>query len=283
MKFSDISFPHPILGVSDTISGIVGFLKDPGIESYKDNYKIKIECLHDNADLSRLILEKQAEYFCEVNCSSTLYREIFKSDSNSIEFEISKKQVKGKVEFICLLVSKKNISNYVNSCAHIDYEGYTFNIDKGDILAFFGAYSFNADIKYERLKAVSEILTVIENSDVDYANIVLDNPKIEVQLPTAEYELFAGKYSHEEKYIPIFHSSIVLPSLLTALYNLKLHKEQFWAKAIAYRLENEKEFANLSIEEPENIPEIAQKLLGNPINRLMVGIDNIELINENDT
>jgi len=42
-----------------------------------------------------------------------------------------------------------------------------------------------------------------------------------------------------------------------------------WAKVIDYRLRNEKQFASLSINENEDIPEIAQKLLGNPFKRLI--------------
>ncbi|MDE0472088.1 MAG: hypothetical protein OXH57_09120, partial [Ekhidna sp.] len=72
-------------------------------------------------------------------------------------------------------------------------------------------------------------------------------------------------------------SSIVLNALLIALYNIKKHEDKFWAEAIMYRIKNEKNtFQNLSIDDPVNVPEIAQQLLGNPISRLLTGIDNLE-------
>lgn len=67
----------------------------------------------------------------------------------------------------------------------------------------------------------------------------------------------------------------MLNALLVALYNLKSYEDKFWAKAISYRL-NEKEFENLDIKEIEYIPEIAQRLLGNPLSRLLDGLDNLE-------
>lgn len=279
MKFNDISFPHPVLGISDCISGTIDFTDE--VLSNKDSYRIKFELVQNNEELNRLLSEKKAEYFCEVTCTSTLYRNVYTSPERIITFELPKRQVKGKVEFTCLLVSKCNIPGYVNVDAHSDYSGFTFDIDAGDVLAVFGKYSFNADIKYERLKAVSEILTVIPTDEFDVTNINLDSSKIEVQMPENDYEKFAGSYSGDEKYIPIFHSSIVLNALLVALYNLNNYTDKFWAMAILYRL-NEKEFENLDIKESENIPEIAQKLLGNPLNRLLAGIDNLEEHYEND-
>ena len=153
---------------------------------------------------------------------------------------------------------------------------FDFDIEKGDVLAVFGKSSFNADIIYERLKAVSQILVVKPTKDFDIVNVNLDEPKITVEIPEEDYENFASNYS-DEKYIPIIHSSIVLNSLLVALYNIEKYKDKFWAEAIMYRIENEKDtFQNLGIDEPENVPEIAQRLLGNPTSRLFAGLDNLE-------
>ena len=275
MKFNNISFPHPVLGIADSIQGDIDFTDE--VISEKGAYKIKFELTQNNNDINRLLNEDKAEYFCEVTCTNTLFRETFTSSNNSILFELPKKKVKGKVEFTCLLISKIAIPNYTNTDAHSDYSGFDFDIDKGDVLAVFGKSSFNADIRYERLKAVSQILVVKPTKDFDVVNVNLEEPKITVEIPEEDYENFAGNYSDDEKYIPVFHSSFVLNALLVALYNIKKHQERFWAEAIMYRIENEKEtFQNLSIDEPINVPEIAQRLLGNPLRRLLTGIDNLE-------
>ena len=140
------------------------------------------------------------------------------------------------------------------------------------MLAFFGKFDFDADIKYEKLKAVSSFMEVVENKDPNttYTNVDLSKSKIEIQLPTEDYKIFANdSISKEPKFVPIFHSSIVLNALMMALYNIGSHKDSLWAKVIYYRLKMEKQFESLSIEENENIPEIAQRLLGNPFRRLI--------------
>lgn len=272
MKFNDVSFPHPVLGLGDGIKSKIGLIPVPDIISGVDVYSITVNCDHDNEDLSGFVNSNEAEFLCEATCSNTLYREIFTGNKSEIKFEIPKKQVKGKVSFTCVLVAKTPIINYQNSNSHQDYNGYSFEIDKGDVLAFFGEFSFNADINYEKLKAVSSFMEVVENKDQNsiYTNVDLNKSKIEVQLPSEDYKLFASdSISKEQKFVPVFHSSIVLNALLTALYNLESHKESLWAKVIDYRLKNEKQFENISVEDKENIPEIAQRLLGNPFRRLI--------------
>jgi hypothetical protein len=287
MNFNSASFPHPILSIfSDDVKSNIGLNPNPEIISNIDAYSVTANYEHDNEDLMKLVNSDFAEYFCEVTCSNTLYRESKTSKKNEIKLEIPKKYVKGKVEFTCTLIAKKPISNYQNSKSHPDYNGYNFEIEVGDILAFFGEFSFNADIKYEKLKAVSSFMEVVKNDDENavYTNIDLSKSKIEVQLPSIDYELFANdSISKEQKFAPIFHSSIVLNTLLIALYNFVSYKDTFWAKAIDYRLKNEKQFENISIEETESVPEIAQRLLGNPISRLISGLQVIaETPNQNE-
>lgn len=283
MKFNDVTFPHPVHGIGDAISGNTGFTKEPEINISNDSYRITIECNLENEELKTLKRESKVEFLCDVTCTNTIYRTNFVSDTSKIEIEIPKKQVRGKVEFACLLVAKENLSNYSNSKAHSDYNGYTFDLDKGDVLAFFGEFKFDADIKYEKLKAVSSFMEVVENESITFINVDLKQPKIEVQLPTNDYNAYKNDtISQEVKFAPIFHSSIVLNALLIALYNFEEHNEYLWAKAIDYRLKNEEPFkSSLSIDEKENIPEIAQRLLGNPFSRLLSGLNIIvDSVNE---
>lgn len=281
MKFNDVSFPHPVLGIGDAVRSKISF-PEPEIISGTDSYSIKVYCLHNNSDLTKLINEGQAEFYCEATCTNTLFREIYRSDSGEIKFEIPKKHVKGRVSFTCALAAKTQIANYQNEKSHPDYYGYSFELEEGDILAFFGAFSFNADINYEKLKAVSSFMEVVENKDdkAEVSNVDLNKSKIEVQLPSEDYKIFSNEnISKELDFAPIFHSSIVLNALLIALYNIDNYKGKLWNDAIRYRLEMDSQFKGLSIEDKEKIPEIAQRLLGNPFCRLISGLNKIALSN----
>jgi hypothetical protein len=282
MNFNNVSFPHPVLGVADDISSEINLV--PEISSDKDDYIIVVDCKQNNTDLDQLLDEEKAEFICEGTCSNTLFREIVKSNSPKIEFKIPRKQVKGKVGFVCLLVSKYDIVSYSNADSHSDYAEYDFDIDEGEVLAYFGEFSFNADIRYEKLKAVSSFMDVDSKEDLSYTNIDLKKNKIEVQLPEEDFNVFSSDAIGKEPMLaPVFHASIVVNALLVALYNFEEHKDEYqWAKVIDYRMQHEEQFETLPIAERENIPEIAQRLLGNPFKRLLNGLEIILDSTENE-
>jgi hypothetical protein len=284
MNFNNISFPHPVLGVANDISSEIKMIdsNDISINPSNHSYEIKVKFTFEDEILKQMVQDGKAEFVCEATCSNTLYREIIRSNKPKIEFEILRKQVKGRVEFVCLLVASENIESYTNTNFHSDYNGFSFEIEEGEVLAYFGDFSFNADIKYEKLKAVSSFMEIVPTEEFKYTNVDLKNPKILIKLPLETYNIFQSDFiSQEVKFAPVFHSSIVLNALLTALYNFDEHKDYLWAKVIEYRLKNEKQFKDVNFDEKENIPEIAQMLLGNPFERLLEGL-NVIVESENE-
>jgi hypothetical protein len=125
-------------------------------------------------------------------------------------------------------------------------------------------------------------MEIVPNEELTYTHVDLKKNKIEIQLPIETYKLYQSDFiSQEVKFAPVFHSSIVLNALLTALYNFEEHKDYLWAKVIDYRLKNEKQFKDMNFDEKENVPEIAQMLLGNPFKRLLEGL-NVIVESENE-
>ncbi|MDD4438807.1 MAG: hypothetical protein PHS04_12340 [Tissierellia bacterium] len=284
MNFNNISFPHPVLGVANEVSSEIKMIdtEDVSINPNNHNYEVKVKYTFDDEVLKQMVEDGKAEFICEATCSNTLYREIIRSEKPKIAFEIPRKQVKGRVEFVCLLVAKENIESYSNANFHSDYNGFSFEIEQGEVLAYFGDFSFNADIKYEKLKAVSSFMEIVPNEELTYTHVDFKKNKIEIQLPMETYKLYQSDFiSQEVKFAPVFHSSIVLNALLTALYNFEEHKDYLWAKVIDYRLKNEKQFKDMNFDEKENVPEIAQMLLGNPFRRLLEGL-NVIVESENE-
>jgi len=114
MKFNNISLPHPVLGVANSINSRVGYKK---IEHSSDNdrYFFDFEMEQNNADLTTLLDEGKAEYYCELICTNTLLRNAYTSSTNRMQFELQRKQVKGKVKLTFLLVSKCAITDYDNA------------------------------------------------------------------------------------------------------------------------------------------------------------------------
>lgn len=278
MKFNEFSFPHPVLLNQSDYFINPNLAIEFKLQDNNNSFLIIIEYSHNNKGIDKLIEANNAEYFCEITCSATLFREIRTSSSHIVEFHISKSKVRGRVELFLAIIASNDIKNYSNSDFNPEYfENITFDLEKGDVLAYFGKYEFDADIRYEKLKAVSSFMEIIRNNDknIIYSNFNFSSNKIEIILPSVEYDLFImHSISKEPKFSPIIHSSIVLSALIAALYNFDNFKDTLWARVIMIRLKNEEQFRNSSIEDKENIPEIAQKLLGNPFKRLISGLHN---------
>lgn len=274
MRLTDFSFPHPVLtSLTDDVDSNIKC--ENSITETKDDYLVSIIFETDNVDVNNFLKKQVAVNVCEITCSGTMLRKIYSTNKNELEFSISKKEVRGTVFFDCYLLSDQEISQYSISKIHPDYSGRNFYIDKGDILGFYGSFKFNADVNYLKLKAVSSFLQIEQDKTVSEAVFVLEEPKIIVKLPEEAYKIYGkSTIGRNENYTSIFHSSIVLPALIYALFNIDDYRDRAWASVIEMRMKQE-ELNNFTLDEKNEIPIIAQKLLGQPITRLINRLDYI--------
>jgi len=284
MRLNNLVIPHPVLGQADDISGNFGFKDEPSIIT-NDKYRITFEIEHDNGTISDLVKVDKAVYCCEVLCAGTLYRELFYSKDLNFSFEISRTSLRNRVDFQTYCLVMKDILNYNNPASHSDFDGFLFDLEKADILAIFGGFSFNADIQYHKLKAASSFMQIVPNeAGKTLTEYILDDSKIQIKLPEELYEKYKF-FGKKKDFSPIIHASLVQNALTVALFNFGEHIERgnIWALSIKHRLENELELNNGSFQvDPVKIPELVQKLLGNPNGRLIERLDEMSNRNENE-
>lgn len=285
MRLNNLILPHPVLGQADDILGTCQFKNDPQIDINGDFYHIEFEIEHDNGTIADLVKVEKAIYCCEVSCSGTLYREIFTSNEANFNFDIPRSSLRNKVDFQTYCITQKDIANYNNPAAHADFDGFLFDLEKADLLAVFGSFSFNADIQYHKLKAASSFMQIIPNeTGKTLTEYVLDDSKIQIKLPHDLYEKYKF-FGKKKEFASIIHASLVQNALTIALFNFEEHVQRgnVWALSIQYRLENEPELNNGSCEfDSGKVPELVQKLLGNPNERLIERLDELSNRNENE-
>lgn len=278
MKTNNISFPYPVLGVSDDILPILA--EDCiTVKTSRDalNYYFDVELKYDNPDIKKLIEENYAEYTCEIDCIKTLLRVSQPFKEPSFRVTVPRKSVNGRIDFRCYISVKQNIDNYVNSGFNEDYEGATFNLELGDILASFPSFYYDIDIKYDKLQAASSFMVIREGSN-EITKYDFTGNRIEILLPPPLFKIYQNGVGN--KFAEIIHSSMAYNALICALYNIDNHKETSWAKTILYRLSTEDELIKYAQEDPdgtitiEDIPELATLLLKDPYNRMLNYLNN---------
>lgn len=271
MNVDKMTLPYPVLGINDDV------LPRPSLSEVTTtqdtlcyNFEFEVKC--GNKAILELINDGYAEYVCEVNCLKTFLRKCYKQSNAHFTIRIPKHGVSGVIEFELTITVKKNIQNYTNSDFHEDYRGYSFNLEPGNLLGFIAAFTYNADIKYDKLQAVSSFMEINE-SRLDTTVVELAHPKISILLPEHMYKEYKNHIHNDKRIASVIHASLVFNALVYALNNISNHRKMLWAETIDYRLKTEDALKKFYINEetlftPDSVFDIAQALLGDPYGRM---------------
>lgn len=273
MKIKNLSLPNPVLGKNDDVEGAyrVEFLFELGRE------EIKVSLNHDlsNKTLLEKIEKKQVIYTTEVICTKTDFRKTFKSLNANQAIVLSTSELRDRVDLQFFITSEEEMPDYKIEGSNPDYGNETFLINKGDVLAYGGETFFIAAKGYA-LMTVSSFMIIV-SSEIEEGPMYIDlsdDEKVIIKLSKKDFEKYNYCKAHGYKDVyPIFHASIAFPALLHILYsmhgNSDEHEGKSWYENLNWRIKNQKSFVdeNLDISNTNEIPKIAQLLLGLPINR----------------
>lgn len=270
MKLSNYAIPYPILGIKGAFNDSVLVKSDLRFESKKDDYIFKVELKTDDPKILELIKDEKAQYSCEVDCTTTYYRKAFLSKSPSFDITIPKVSLVGRVPFFFSVVVTEDIDKYKNDNFNQRfYAGYSFNLSKGHMLAYFGQVIFDADIKYNELTALDSIMEVKVDDNAKYTYFDFSDAKIRIFLPRSEYDNFVRSNNHT--YSDITHASIVQCALISAMSSYKEYVNTVWARTLNIRVQNEpslKKFTDLCSLNNKEIMEMVSIILKNPNQRM---------------
>ena len=145
MKIKHRHFPYPVLSpYSDDIVGdpLEAIIECEIIDS---NLRFTAKFHLENNTLRDLIASKQAVYGVHLECTSTMKRFFKKSQIAKFTFDIEQKFLNNQVNINFFVVAEEDIAAYKNDNFHDDFEGVTFNVKKGDQLAFAETVKMNIE------------------------------------------------------------------------------------------------------------------------------------------
>lgn len=269
LVYNNRNYPHPVLGVNEDING--EFQVHLSVDADKNYIKVKPTFLLNNNALKNIIDGKKALFATQVYCRATMFRTMFKSETSKPDpILIETPKLREEVELDFFICANEKIATYNNADFHEDYQGFSFDIDRGDILGYGGKGKFNASKAPEELRAVSSFMNIDKhNHKHNYAYNNYDSAKITILLSEKDYHAYQ-EIAANPSTTAILHSSIVLPALIEAIHEIELGKEDYsenaWFKILKDLIEETKETSLLKI---------AQKILDNPINRSFSTIKSI--------
>jgi len=271
MKLTNFTIPYPILGIDGAFEERETIHHSFEMTMTQHNYEFHIVFELKNETILKLIADKQAKYACEVDCTKTFFREVYTSSDKSFTIEIPRVNLVGKnISFFLSIVLTEEVSQYENSQFNQRfYKGYKFDLNAGDMLAYFGQEMFNADIKYDELRSVGSIVEVKEDKKENFTHFDFSSDKIRIFLPTEEFKDF--KLTNNHNLADITHASIVQCALTSALFSFKENKNTNWAATLKMRVKNDKqlkEFENLEYLTSLQISKMVSIILDNSNKRM---------------
>lgn len=282
MKINNLLLPHPVLGRGDDVIGDFK-LNDGSLSVHQVDQKTKllVNLLLKNETLENLISKKDASFNIDVECPATFYRKAFKSEEPQFEVEIDKNSLRDKVTVSFYITSNKKIPEYKVEGANIDYADYPSEINEGDVLGYAGSTSFKAEILWEDLRRIFNIMKIKcdQERTEGPAMINLNGDIIYITLSKKDYACYENYKNENDSFTWIFHASLVFPTLIYTLNEMMSqeraqdYQQYKWYIALDSRRTNEAEIGALW--NPENVPEIAQILIGQPLSKMLSSIEEL--------
>lgn len=282
MKLNSRHFPHPVLYYMNdnfTDSDFSVSMEQIPLKS-TGQYSFGIRFQTNNVGLKKLIEEGKAVFAAHFECSQTRYRNIFSSVEEEMPVDIPGDNIDGRVVARFFILATTTIEAYQNDNFHSDYEGFSFKVFKGDILAIAKEKEFNAIKKIHPIGNVSSIFEVIRNDSkkapaIDYS---LPGDKITISLSRENYNNFKS-LKRVGGYEPLLASLIITPVLSSILEQIKCNFEGFrqyedtrWYRSLSARMLAKKYDMSKLEEYDKGTVAIAQDLIGDTLSISLSGL-----------
>jgi hypothetical protein len=264
MLYNNRIYPHPVLGINDDFTDST-ISVDLSVSSDRNTIEMRPMFILDNQDIRKLIDQKHFYFVSHVYCRGTMFRETFKSSNNLSEpIKIPSHKLNGDVEIDFFICSDQKITEYKSNNFNQEYGKSSFQLDKGEVVAYAGKAKFFANKSSEELKAISSIMNVLctQKSDKPMFLDYIGN-RIAIMLCKEDYNNYK-LLRNNPRCFGIILSSLVLPALIEALHFLEKEEAQEFIEKPWFKLLSEiKKKSNGSC------LEIAQNILEKPIRRTL--------------
>lgn len=240
------AFPHPVLRNGGTDYLDSEFFTNLSVERIEGTTQLRViaEFTLNDPILSGLIRQKKSSYAILVKCPDTFLRKEIMSFEPKIERTFENGQIVGGMEVTSFIVSTNAISKFSAHHWHNDYQGLSFDIRPGTVLAIHETTDYWIDTIDE--EDIGSIIDIKPDSSVErgYWSCDLLNDRIKICVASADHqdicnirEEIRGKV--ESAYLLNgFFLPVLIYVLKEADANIREYERYRWFTALNNRLES---------------------------------------------
>ncbi len=271
------AFPHPVLRptIRDDDADYPGYdiqtISDVEAIHSLGLIKITVEFTVQQPDILALVEKGYAKYGCLIWCNSTLHRDLILSEDAKFQKEYHFGVLADIVELMPLIVAVRDIDNFASTSWNPEYEGRTFKIAAGNVLAQDETRQFPAT--QELLKPVTSVFDVVADKELDSGAFdVVFADRIKIRMNPNDARLFLTARMNRNHRGNIL-AGVQLPVVMQAvnqLVNMDPDERQFdeWSRAFEVALNR----IDVDVEDVKDgrvtIVAVSQRLLDRPLRNM---------------
>ncbi|MBB1548725.1 MAG: hypothetical protein HG450_001780 [Clostridiales bacterium] len=223
MQIGNKLFPYPTLNndglrscFKETTYSFECVDSNDGKNYLLENAHIEI----NNDNIKKMIENEMLGVGLIVECSATVYRKMFEIGLEPKNISIPIGELRDKVVISCYVYAKKDIDSYFDNDFLEEYNGYTFKIEKNDIIAIDDGFTAIIDYDEDVDKKVSSIFQIIRDRSTDAMGIEMKTKKIIITLPDNEFNNY-NSLRATDNYQNIIFAMMAIPALEYCLKELQ--------------------------------------------------------------
>lgn len=248
------------------------------------DYNITLE----NDEINEMIQNDLAEFVFHIECPYTSYRTIKKTKDLTGTFKVYLEEVKENVTINSFIIAKQDISKYFNSKFNDDYDGFSFHLAKGNIIAIDDPYKVNIPKQDENLGRIESIFSISRRAadDDSEIKIELNSDKINLLLNKDDFNSY-NKIVSNPSFVPTLQSVLIFPALIYTFETLKnddneTYCDYQWFISMSKTFKKNGSVLNKELLESKTSFELAQEVLNSPVRRAFQDILNLNCDEEDD-
>jgi hypothetical protein len=281
MKRKDSLTPYPVLDKNTTDYIKTKFEAEISCEQRFNDLYISANFFLNNEELLGYIRNHEMCFVLHIESPSTSFRIVYMTCDFYIEEKIPLNFLGKKIEVNPLIIANSNIDEFSNFDMNEDYSGYSFSIEKGNIIAVGTGKELTLN-KENKLENIPSIIKITKNHDKVNGSIAVDTDGDEYVIVSLKEELYNLYYSlGKRKFKSTILSLILLPAMiiiLTRMVNAEEDEsEKNWYKVISEILDkNDIQVDELTFDNKKNsVLSVAQMIFSDPIHRSLIELENI--------
>lgn len=224
MRIGKKLFPYPTLNNSKNISCFKNCDFSLEYEDYDDSENLVLKNAHivvNDEAINKLLDESKVKATVIVECSATIYRKHFDIGRIQKDIIVPISNLREQVVISCFIYANENFE-FISPNFLDDYDGYSFEIEKYDIIAIDDGFTTRIEYDEEKDKKVSSIFSIIKDERITDKIMVFEPTarKIIIHLPEEQFGCYENM-KNNDNYRELFFSILTIPALIYCLQNIQ--------------------------------------------------------------